>query len=191
MLRKRGWGREMGRRWKGIMVRKGEKKGRDRERERGGTWKGSRERGEDVALRPWWREEILRWVSESRGKASQTLWLITDMSSAGWHCKSIVKAFIRCLVEHRAVSPSPPLSPTSGSCFTQSQGKSSISSSRCLYKSEQVRTLRHAVGVIITLEDYNDTPLWTRSPVSTVIKQLFFHVGALYTAWVCVGVSAH
>lgn len=30
----------------------------------------------------------------------------------------------------------------------------------------------HAVGVIITLEDYNDTPLWTRSPVSTVIKQL-------------------
>lgn len=109
MLRKRGWGREMGRRWKGIMVRKGEKKGR--ERERGGTWKGSRERGEDVALRPWWREEILRWVSESRGKASQTLWLITDMSSAGWHCKSIVKAFIRCLVEHRAVSPSPPLSP--------------------------------------------------------------------------------
>lgn len=28
-----------------------------------------------------------------------------------------------------------------------------------------------AVGVIITLEDYNDTPPRTRSPVSTVIKQ--------------------
>lgn len=88
------------------------------------------------------------------------------MSSAGWHCKSIVKAFMRRLEEHGAL----PLSVWLSSFPVR--GRGSISSSRCLYKSEQVRTLRHAVGVIITLEDYNDTPLWTRSPVSTVIKQL-------------------
>lgn len=53
------------------------------------------------------------------------------------------------------------------------------------YKSEQVRTLRHAAGVIIALEDYNDTPLWTRSPVSTVIKHLLF-VGWRVLYGVCV-----
>ncbi len=58
--------------------------------------------------------------------------------------------------------------------------RGSISSSRAPYKSEQVRTLRHAVGVIITLEDYNDALLWTRSPVSTVIKQLLFADQVLY-----------
>lgn len=70
------------------------------------------------------------------------------------------------------------------------RGRSSISSSICLYKSEQVRTLRHAVGVIITLEDYNDTPPWTRLPVSSVIKQLLF-AEALYMRRVCRCVRAH
>ncbi len=119
--------------------------------------------------------------TESRGKTSQTLWLITDKSSPGWHYKSIVKAFIRCLEEHIALSVS--LSPRF--MLHTVRGRSSISSSLCLYKSEQVRTLRHAVGVIITLEDYNDTPPWTRSPVSSVIKQLLFAVEALYMRTVC------
>jgi len=43
--------------------------------------------------------------------------------------------------------------------------------SLCLYKSLQAPTPRLAVGVIITLENYNDAPPWTRSPVLTVIKQ--------------------
>lgn len=107
--------------------------------------------------------------TESRGKTLQTLWLITDMSSPGWHCKSIVKAFIRCLEVHRRDHS---LSPRFMLYTVRRRG--SISSSLRLYKSEQVRTLRHAVGVIITLEDYNDTTPWTRSPVSTVIKQLLF-----------------
>lgn len=124
--------------------------------------------------------------TESCRKTSQTLWLITDMSSPGWHCKSIVKAFIRCLEEHRALSLSLPLSHRFMPHTVT--GRGSISSSRCLYKSEQVRTLRHAVGVIITLEDYNDTPLWTRSPVSTVIKQLLFLWLKRFIWGECVGV---
>lgn len=116
-----------------------------------------------------------KWDKEQRKKkTSQWLWLISDMSSPGWHCKSIVKAFIRCLEEHRAHSL--PLSLSSRFMLHTVRGRGSISSSLCLYKSEQVRTLRHTVGVIITLEDYNDTPPWTRSPVSVVIKQLLFVV---------------
>lgn len=50
------------------------------------------------------------------------------------------------------------------------------------------------MGVIITLEDFNDTPYWTRSPVSTVIKQLLFvaeeqGVCVCACAYVCVQIE--
>lgn len=179
MLRKSGWRREIGRQREGIRARKRGKEGERKDEEK-----------RKYKERQWVRARMKKGnfkvsETESGGKTPQTLWLITDMSSAGWHCKSIVKAFIRCLEVHGAPSLSARF------MLHTVRGRGSISSSLCLYKSEQVRTLRHAVGVIITLEDYNDTPPRTRSPVSTVIKQLLFAVEALYMRRVCRCVCAH
>lgn len=85
------------------------------------------------------------------------------MSSPGRHCESIVKPFMGCLEEHGFLSRSLWF-------YTEREREAPVPPA-CVCKSLQVRTLRHAVGVIITLEDYNDTPPRTRSPVSTVIKQ--------------------
>lgn len=98
---------EMGDRRQGNRTaRRGTNRGKKEEGERkdkGGQ--NTKNEGEDVGVRAVMRRGNL-WVIEKERQRENiaTLWLITDMSSLGWHCKSIVKAFIGCLEEHMAHS---------------------------------------------------------------------------------------
>lgn len=81
-----------------------QKKKRRRRKEGQGVTK-HKERRRGCGARAVMRRGNLRLIEKERQRENiTTLWLITDMSSPGWHCKSIVKAFIGCLEEHMAHS---------------------------------------------------------------------------------------
>lgn len=74
--------------------------------------------------------------------------MITEMSLANGHHEGIVNAFIGCLEQHRLL--------LSDSSFMQREGEFSLPQ---FVNSSQVGTQRHAVGVIITSQDYNHSVL--------------------------------
>lgn len=85
-----------------------EKKKKGRRRKEGRGCKTQRERRRGCGASAAMRRGNLGLIETERQRENiATRWLITDMSSAGWHCKSIVKAFIGCLEECEVHTRSP------------------------------------------------------------------------------------